>query len=489
MTTPPSSPTTYDHFIDGRHTPASSGGLIDRRSPGHGTLVSRFADGTADDTHTAIDAARQAFDSGPWPHASGAERQAVLQKTAHLIREHADDLALIECLESGKPIRQARDEMQWAAGLWDYAAALCRHLHGETTNTLGPGTLGLTLREPIGVTGLITPWNFPLLIVSQKLPFALAAGCTAVVKPSEMTSGTTVRLAALLQEAGLPDGVCNVVTGTGDPVGEALVQHPAVDLVSFTGSTRVGRHVAAAAGQRLAKVVLELGGKNPQLVFADADLDRAAAALVHGAYFNMGECCNAGSRLIIDEAIADDFVARVIEKSQAVKIGDPLDESTEVGAIISEAHRDKVLAAVESAASGGARVVLGGAARSGTDGRFIEATVIDHTTPDMPVVADEIFGPVLVVQRFNDEAQALHLANATDYGLSAGVWTSDTDRALRLTRQLHAGTVWINTFLDGAPELPFGGYKQSGLGRELGPHSVLEYTETKTVTAHIASWP
>jgi betaine-aldehyde dehydrogenase len=347
---------------------------------------------------------------------------------------------------------------------------------------------GMTLREPAGVCTLITPWNFPLLIVSQKLPFALAAGCTCVVKPSEFTSGTTLRLMDLLHEAGLPAGACNVVTGEGDPVGATLASHPDVDVVSFTGSIVVGRRIQAAAAQTLKKVSLELGGKNPQLIFADAEMDAVVDAIVHGVYFNMGECCNSGSRIIVENAGADELIARVVEASRTIPVGDPLDESVKIGAIVNDAQQEKILDAIQSARSEGADIALGGEPLAAGDGRFVQTTVIDKVRPDMRVASEEIFGPVLTVLRCADEAEAVRIANSTLYGLSASVWTQSFDRAMRVSRQLQAGTVWINTFLDGAPELPFGGYKQSGLGRELGPHSVLEYTETKTVTMRLGPY-
>ena len=485
----PTLPTQYQHFIDGAYTAGSSTGRIERRSPGHNSVVvSTYAEGTAADAAAAVAAARRAFDEGPWPRTSGADRQALLLRVAARIRASRDELGLIECLESGKPLAQARAEMDWAAGIWDYAAALCRHLHGETTNSLGEGLLGMTLREPIGVCALITPWNFPLLIVSQKLPFALAAGCTCVAKPSEFTSGTTLRLAQMLVKEGLPRGACNVVTGYGGPVGQALADSPDVDMISFTGSTAVGKRIAAGAAGNLKKVALELGGKNPQVIFDDAELDAVVDAVVHGVYFNMGECCNSGSRVIVHESIADELVARVVKASRTITVGDPLDESTRIGAIINEAQQAKILGAIAQARTDGAKVALGGEPLACGNGRFVQTTVIDHVTPDMQVARMEIFGPVLAVLRFTDEREAIAIANSTTYGLSASIWTRSFDRAMRLGRKIKAGTVWINTFLDGAPELPFGGYCQSGLGRELGPHSVLEYTETKTVTMRLGSY-
>ncbi len=424
--------------------------------------------------------ARTSFDQGDWAYTSGAERQAVLQKTADLIREQAAELGRIECLESGKPFRQALEEMEWAAGIWEYAAALCRHLHGGTTNTLGRDLFGMTLKEPIGVCALITPWNFPLLIISQKLPFALAAGCSCVVKPSEFTSGTTLRLAELLSQAGLPPGVCNVVTGLGNPVGSTLSSHPGVDMVSFTGSTTVGNSIMAAAAPTLKKVALELGGKNPQLIFDDADLDYAAEAVCLGAWFNMGECCNSGSRILVQEGVADELVQKVVEKSRAVKTGDPFDEVS-VGAIINGQQFEKIRDFVERGKEAGAELILDGTQVEQGQGRFIAPTIFDHVPADADIASEEIFGPVLSIIRFSDQAEAIRIANRTRYGLSASVWTANTDRALYCTRNLQAGTVWVNTFLAGSPELPFGGYKQSGLGRELGPEAVLEFTETKTV--------
>ncbi len=436
-------------------------------------------------------AAREAFDRGPWPHATGAERMTCLLKVAESIRQQKEELALIETLESGKPISQARDEVDWTAGLWDYAATLCRHIYGDTYNALGPGMLGLVIREPIGVVGMITPWNFPLLIISQKLPFALAAGCTCVVKPSELTSGTTLRLGKILAEAGVPDGVVNIVSGFGDPAGARLSSHPQVDMMSFTGSTGIGKAVVDAGRGNLKKVELELGGKNPQVVFADADLDAAVDAAVFGICFNMGECCNSGSRLLVQRPVAEELVRKVVELAREVPVGDPLDAKTKVGAIINEAQFNKILGYIDQGRRAGANLQLGGQPLPILNGRFIEPTVFDGVQPDMAIAQEEIFGPVLSVLAFDTADEAVEIANATMYGLSAGVWTRDIDTALSVSRRIRAGTVWVNTFMDGQPELPFGGYKESGQGRELGRFAIEEFTELKTIQLHVGprtSW-
>lgn len=460
---------------------------IERIAPGHGVAVSRFPRGSGGDAERAIAAARKAFDNGPWPGMTASARSAVLLKAADLIAERAEELAYLDAIEAGKPISQVRGEIAGSVDIWRYAAALARDLHGESYNTLGDGTLGVVLREAIGVVSIITPWNFPFLIVGQKLPFALAAGCTTVVKPSELTSGSTLVLGEILQEAGVPEGVVNIVTGTGPEVGSVLTSHPDVDMVSFTGSTGVGRLTMTNAAQTLKKVSLELGGKNPQIVFPDADLDAFIDAAVFGAYFNAGECCNAGSRLILHKSIADDVVRRVAELAKEVKVGDPLDPSTQVGAIITPQHLDKINGYLSGAKAGGARVAHGGEALDFGVGQFMAPTILDAVTPEMAVAREEVFGPVLSVLVFENTEQAIAIANSIDYGLSAGVWSRDFDTCLTIGRKVRAGTIWMNTFMDGASELPFGGYKQSGLGRELGRHAVEDYTETKTLNMHIGA--
>jgi betaine-aldehyde dehydrogenase len=472
-------------WIDGRDD-NGAGELIERRSPAHGALVTRVPRGGAADADRAIAAARKAFDEGPWPHATASERARVLLKTADLVDRDRELLALLDTLESGKPIAQARSEIEGAADLWRYAAALARGLHGESYASLGPDRLGFVLREPIGVVSIITPWNFPFLIVSQKLPFALAAGCACVVKPSEMTSASTLHLARLLAEAGLPDGVCNVVTGYGPEVGQPMTSDERVDMISFTGSTAVGRAAMAAASATLKKVSMELGGKNPQIVFADADLEAALDACLFGAYFNAGECCNAGSRLLLQRPIAENFIAELAERARKVPVGDPLDPGTKVGAIVSVDHMGKIERHVAAAQAAGARLRVGGE-RIASDGLFMAATVVDAVAPTMAIAREEVFGPVVVALAFDTAQEAAALANGASYGLSASVWSRDLDTVVGVARKVRAGTVWANTFMDGAAELPFGGYKQSGLGRELGRRAVEDYTEEKTF--HVRNGP
>jgi betaine-aldehyde dehydrogenase len=476
---------TYAMWIDGQAVPAKSGQTFSRESPAHGVRVGEYPLAGSDDVDAAVAAARRAFDIGSWPHIPGAERAKALLRAAELIRANKGEFALIETLESGKPIKQARDEMEWSAALWDYAAALCRHLHGDSYNTLGTQVLGLTIREPIGVVGMITPWNFPLLIISQKLPFALAAGCTCVVKPSELTPGTTLRLGELLAEAGLPAGVVNIISGYGEPAGVRLSEHPDINMISFTGSTEVGKAVVGSSKSNLKKVELELGGKNPHIVFADADLEAALDAVVFGVCFNMGECCNSGSRLLVQRSIADDFINQVIEIAKKIPVGDPLDEQTKIGAIIDGNQFEKILSYIESGSHDGARLRLGGKALNHENGRFVEATIFDRVQPEMAIAKEEIFGPVLSILTFDSTEEAIRIANNTIYGLSAGVWTRDIDTAFTVSRGIRAGTIWINTFMDGYPELCFGGFNQSGLGRELGRFSIEEFTELKTVQVHL----
>lgn len=483
----PETPFRGRHLINGVWSGTKGGATFERVSPSHGIIVSISALGGDVETAAAIAAARAAFDDGRWSRLSGKARAGFLLRVADLIEGNVERIALLETLESGKPISQSKGEVEGAADLWRHAAALARTLHGDSHNTLGDDMLGVVLKEPAGVVSIITPWNFPFWILSQKLPYALAAGCTCVVKPSEMTPSTTVMLGELLVEAGLPAGVVNIVLGYGQPVGALMAAHPDVDMVTFTGSTGVGKAIAAAASGTLKKVALELGGKNPQVIFPDADLESAADAAVFGVYFNQGECCNSGSRIIVHEDIRDAFLKRVEEISAKVPFGDPLDPQTQVGAIISSAHERKIDQYVKDAAASGADVRFGGTgfAVPGLSGQFFQPTIIANVTPDMAIAREEVFGPVLSVLTFRTLDEAVALANDAAYGLSAGVWSENVHTCLAFARRVQAGTIWTNTWMDGFPEMPFGGFKQSGSGRELGRYGLDEFLEVKTLTMRI----
>lgn len=477
-------PRTYKLLIGGKQVDARDGRVLERQSPGHGFVVSRYAQAGEAEVEAAVQAAHKAFETGAWPRMKAGERATILLKTADLIEARLEEIDRLDALESGKPIAQARGEIGGAVDIWRYAAALARTLSGDSYANLGDAMLGVVLRDPVGVVSIITPWNFPFLIVSQKLPFALAAGCTAVVKPSEMTSASTFVLGDILLQAGLPEGVVNILAGLGGDVGAPMVSHPLVEMVSFTGSTRVGKMTMASASNSLKKVSMELGGKNGQIVFPDADLEAAADAAVFGGFFNAGECCNAGSRLIVHEAIADDFLAAVKVLTEKVRVGDPLDDATKVGAMISVEHAQKVAGYVDAAEKGGGHIYRGGGRLASSAGYYLDPTLIRGVSEDMPIAREEVFGPVLPVLVFESIEKALHIANNTPYGLSAGVWSANIDTCMTVARGVRSGTVWVNTFMEGYPELPFGGYKQSGLGRELGKRAVEDYTEEKTIQFH-----
>jgi len=472
-------------IIGGRDTEALSGATFTRFSPAHEVEVTSFPQGGVEDVDLAVRAARKALDGG-WRHSSGSERSKLLLKVSALLRRDAEELALAETLESGKPITQSRSEVAGTAELWEYAATLARNTQGDSHNALGPDTLALVVHEPIGVIGMITPWNFPLLIISQKLPFALAAGNTAVVKPSESTSATTVMLGRLIREAGFPDGAVNIVTGDR-VVGAAIADHPGIDMVSFTGSTGVGRGIAAAAGRDLKKVELELGGKNPQIITPNADFAAAVDAGVFGGYFNVGQCCNSGSRLIVHRSMAEEFAAAVVERAGHMKVGDPLQADTLVGSLVNDTQLAVVERYVAEGQAAGARLLAGGArldiGQGG--GRFFQPTVFTGVGAHMSIATDEIFGPVLSVLPYDTLEEAIAIANSTSYGLSAGIWSNDMNEALTAARELRAGTVWVNRWMDGYPEVPFGGYGQSGIGRELGRQALAEFSELKTIQLQV----
>ena len=471
----------FDLWINGEWTKSENASHITRISPAHDVPVTLVAEGTAGDVNKAVAVAKETFEAGSWAYMAAADRSAILYSVAEKMIERKEELALLETLESGKPLSQAGNEVEWSAGIWKHAAALCRHLYGESSNNLGEGAIGMALRDPIGVIGMITPWNFPLLIASQKVPYALAAGCTMVIKPSELTSSTTLLLGEILQEAGVPNGVFNVVTGYGAPVGQTLCEHKDIEMISFTGSTQVGKMIARTAADTLKKVSLELGGKNPMIVMNDAVVEDAVDAARLGAFFNMGECCNASSRILVQDEIADEFVERLTAYAKELNVCDPLDENSKIGAIINDTQMEKILGYVEAGKKAGATVCMGGGKVETDKGRFLEITILDHVPADSAVATQEVFGPVLTIVRFKTLDEAIAIANGTDFGLSAGIYTSDYNQAMKAARSLRAGTVWINTWLESHHEMSFGGYKQSGSGRELGSHAVEEYTEEKSV--------
>jgi betaine-aldehyde dehydrogenase len=476
----PEAPRIFQMLIDGEWREAESGERIVRMSPAHDVAVSETPRGGVVDADLAVAAARRAFDDGRWSALSGADRATVLLKAAALIRERRDEIALLETLESGKPIVQSRGEVDGAAGIFDYAAGQARALHGDSFNNLGENMFGLVTREPIGVVAVITPWNFPFFILCERVPFILASGCTVVSKPSELTSGTTLLLGQILIDAGLPKGVFNVLTGPGSLVGARLANHEDVDMISFTGSTEVGRGTLQASAGNMKKVGLELGGKNPQVVFADADLDAAADGVVFGLAFNAGQCCVSGSRLVVERTIAEDFAARVVEKIGRLRIGDPLDETTQVGPIVDPRQFEKILALISEGKKDGARLLCGGAPVETEKGRFVAPTVFANATREMSIVREEIFGPVLSILPFDTFDEAIKIANDTCFGLAGSVWTQDLNKALKTMRKLKAGRVWVNCTIAGGPELPIGGFKQSGVGRETGRYGVEEYTQIKS---------
>lgn len=490
LPTLPTAPREFGFFIDGQWQ--GDRPLFDRASPGHGVPVTRIPKCTVDDLNAAVAAARRAFEDRRWAGLSGAARAGVLLRAAEILRRRRAEIAYWEVLENGKPIAQAMGEIDHCIACFEVGAGAARLLHGDSYNSLGDNLFGMVLREPIGVVGLITPWNFPFLILCERVPFILASGCTLVVKPSEVTSATTLLLAEVLQEAGLPAGVYNVITGSGRSIGQALTEHPDVDMLSFTGSTAVGRScVHAAADSNFKKLGLELGGKNPIIVFADADLEDAADAAAFGISFNTGQCCVSSSRLIVERSVAAKFEALLAAKMAKIRVGDPLDPATQVGAITTSAQNEVILGYIAKGQAEGATLVTGGTVKDLGRGQYIEPTLFSGVTPTMSIATDEIFGPVLCSMPFDTVEEAIALANDTVYGLAASLWTKNIDKALTVTRRVRAGRFWVNCIMAGGPEMPLGGFKQSGWGREAGTYGVEEYTQVKSVhieTGKRAHW-
>ncbi|MCB9992088.1 MAG: aldehyde dehydrogenase family protein [Hyphomicrobiaceae bacterium] len=475
----------YRHFIDNDWQIHGSADVIERHSPATGELTAKFALGDATDLNAAVAAARAAFDHGPWPRMTAQERAAVLFRLADLIEANLELLASIEIAEVGKPRRFVEADVRTAAAFTRHAASMAAQVHGEAYNNLVPQKTAMVLRQPVGVAGIIVPWNFPIEILAKKVPFALASGCTAVVKPSELTSGSALEFARLAAEAGLPKGVLNIVTGTGSAVGEAMTLHPDVNMISFTGSSAVGQRIIRNSAETIKRVTLELGGKSANIVFGDANLEDAVEGTLKAIFAFQGQCCVAGSRLLLQHDIADAFLARLLERTAELRIGDPDDARTDIGSMISVPHLQKVMGYVGRArTSNSARLIVGGdqlrPAENLTD-NFILPTIFDDVTPGSELFAEEVFGPVLAVSRFETVDEAINLANSTTYGLANTAWTSDLHTAMAASHRLNSGLVWVNTTLDGAPQLPFGGIKASGFGRELGNAGFEDFTELKTV--------
>ncbi len=477
---------THKMLINGKWVEAASGKTFATYNPATGEILARVAEGDREDIDRAVKAARAAFETGRWSQLTASERGRAIWKLADLLEENLEEFAELESLDNGKPLKVARvADVPLAVDLFRYFAGWATKIEGNTipiSVPYAPGAkfLAYTLREPVGVVGQIIPWNFPLLMAAWKLGPALATGNTVVLKPAEQTPLTALRLGELIQEAGIPDGVVNIVPGYGETAGAALSAHPGVDKIAFTGSTEVGKLILQAAAGNLKKVSLELGGKSPNVVFADVDLDAAIAGASSAIFFNHGQCCCAGSRLYVENKIFDKVVEGVAEHAKKINVGSGQDPNTDMGPLVSAEQLNRVCGYLESGFSEGAKAVVGGG-RHGDKGYFVKPTVLVNTNEKMKVVQEEIFGPVVTAIPFSDPAELVTQANDSVYGLAAGVWTRDISKAHRLASQLRAGTVWINCYNIFDAALPFGGYKQSGWGREMG-HEVLEqYTEVKAV--------
>ncbi len=471
-------------FIDGQWVPARSGKTFETINPATEEVIAQVAEGDQEDVDQAVRAARKAFEQGEWSRMDARDRGRLLYRLADLIEDEADELAALESLDNGKPVRDARTaDLPLTIDCLRYYAGFADKIHGQTLPIRG-NYFSYTRREPVGVVGQIIPWNFPMLMVAWKWGPALAAGCTIVMKPAEQTPLTCLRMARLAQKAGFPDGVINVVPGFGPTAGAAIVRHPDVDKLAFTGEHLTAQTIMREAAPTLKRMTFELGGKSPNIIFDDADLEAAAKGAHFGLYFNQGQCCCAGSRVFVHERIHDEFVERVAEMNKARRLGDPLDPETEQGPQVDQAQFDKIMKYIELGRSEGAECVTGGE-RFGDRGYYVQPTLFDNVRDDMAIAKDEIFGPVMSVLTFRDTDELVQRANKTIYGLAAAVWTRDIARAHDLARRIRAGTVWLNCYNVFDAAAPFGGFKMSGVGRELGEEGLRAYTESKTVTVQL----
>ncbi|HTO87828.1 MAG TPA: aldehyde dehydrogenase family protein [Thermoanaerobaculia bacterium] len=471
-----------DLFIGGQFVTSASGRRFATVNPATGETLGQVAEAGREDLDRAVEAARNAFETGPWASMKPRQRGKILIRAAERLQSRAEEFGRVETLDNGKPIFEAsKIDMPAAAECLAYFGESADKLYGDT-HAGRPDAMLLTLREPIGVIAAITPWNFPLLQAMWKIAPALALGNSVVLKPASVTPLTSLLFAELLAEAGLPPGAFNVVPGPGAVVGQAMAEHPGIDKISFTGETETGKAILRAAAGTVKRVSMELGGKSPNVVFADADLEAAARGAINAIFYGKGELCSAGSRLLVEESVHDALLEKVVDRAKKMAPADPLDPKTRLGSLVSESQRENVARYVESGRKEGARLVAGGNRASvNGKGAFFEATVFDGVSPTMTIAREEIFGPVLATLTFRDEAEALSIGNSTIYGLAAAVWSRDVKKALRTAKALKAGTVWVNTYNLYDPGLPFGGYKQSGFGRERGHHALEEYTQVKSI--------
>jgi betaine-aldehyde dehydrogenase len=477
-------------WIGGEWVEAADGGTRDLANPADGCVIARVPEATAADVGRAVGAARAAFDRGPWRTASARDRGTILFRIAEAIRAEADAFAEMDTRNMGKPIVEAEFDVSDAAHCFEYYGGLATKIHGETLE-VPDNALSMVIREPVGVVGQIIPWNYPLLMVAWKLAPALAAGCTVVLKPAEQTPLSALALGRILERLDLPAGVVNIVSGDGPVAGAALVADPRVDKIAFTGGVDTGRLVIKGAADTVKRMSIELGGKNPNIVFADADFDAAVDGALFGAFANQGEVCSAGSRLLVERSIYDRMLDALVEKAARIRLGNPLDRDTKMGPLVTPEHRQKVLDYIRIGRGEG-RLITGGRVPETpalTRGCYVEPTIFADVDNAARIAQEEIFGPVLVVIPFEDEAAAVRIANDTPYGLAGAVWTRDVFRGIRVLKQIRAGILWLNTYHPTYNEAPWGGYKQSGFGRELGPYGLEHYLETKQINLNLSESP